>query len=91
MRVIFLLLALLVPSVSYGEVKSKYLIGCSKGCRGDKGFKGSKSSKGLTSTTSTTSKTSLSWTAFGQLVGKVDNLLIIRTKDGKYLLKKDFR
>ena len=31
------------------------------------------------------------WTAYGKLVGRVDNLLIVKTKDGKFLLREDYR
>ena len=32
-----------------------------------------------------------SWTDLGRVVGKVNGYLIILTKDGKYIIRKDFR
>jgi hypothetical protein len=81
-------LLLLLPVVSQAEVKSKYLKTSSESYRKlyENHYKKSKKQE-----KKTYSKPAPSWTAFGQLAGKVDNLLIIKTKDGNYLLKKDYR
>jgi len=31
------------------------------------------------------------WSDFGKVVGRIDNYVIIKTKDGDYLVKKDWR
>jgi len=75
-----LLTFVLLTSPTLAEVKSKYLKPPSvKHLKFKQLQRTEKTPKALT------------WTAFGKLVGKVDNLLIIRTKDGSYLLKEDFR
>ena len=77
MRKVVLLLALLLPLTSQAEVRSKYLKALPTKERKEKKVK--------------VPPPAITWTAYGKLVGRVDNLLIIKTKEGKFLLKEDYR